>query len=88
MKSFPSQVESACLFTFEAFGGQRLLFLTGLARLLLEVCLRAKQSHGDGVILSHMQTLSHSVELTVFSTSNLVTHLRMNMMLCYTQINM
>lgn len=38
--------------------GQRLLSWMDLACLLLEVCLRTDRSHGDSVILSHMQTLS------------------------------
>lgn len=62
-----------------------MLSSTDLARLSLEVCLRAKQSHGDSVIPSHMQRLYHSAEMAVLAAGNLVTHLRMNMMLYCTQ---
>lgn len=58
--------------------GAKVVVLDGfsLSVLLLEVCLRTDQSHGNGVILSHMQTLFDlSAELAISSTSNLVTHL-------------
>lgn len=52
-----------------------------LACLLLEVCLRSDQSHGNGVILPHMQTLFVSTELAEFITGNLVTHLSWSIIL-------
>ena len=52
------QIAEVCLIVYtEEFRARGCFSWIDLACLLLEVCLRADQSHGNSVILSHMQTL-------------------------------